>query len=87
MVLSDIPVFREITQNKGVYFPHDDVEAMAAAIDDSPLVEQRTRALDRVWKKACSCLQFPEPGGAIGGLVQDVGVVRAAVCETGGNSR
>jgi glycosyltransferase involved in cell wall biosynthesis len=33
MVLSDIPVFREITQNKGVYFPHDDADAMAAAID------------------------------------------------------
>ena len=33
MVLSDIPVFREITQNKGVYFLHDDVEAMAAAIE------------------------------------------------------
>lgn len=33
MVLSDIPVFREITQDKGVYFPHDDVESMAAAIE------------------------------------------------------
>ncbi len=33
MVLSDIPVFREITQDKGVYFPHDDVELMAIAIE------------------------------------------------------
>jgi len=33
MVLSDIPVFREITQDKGVYFPHDDVELMATAIE------------------------------------------------------
>ena len=33
MVLSDIPVFREITQNKGVYFPHDNVELMAMAIE------------------------------------------------------
>jgi len=33
MVLSDIPVFREITQDKGVYFPHDDVESMAIAIE------------------------------------------------------
>ena len=33
MVLSDIPVFREITQNKGVYFPHDDVDLMAIAIE------------------------------------------------------
>ena len=33
MVLSDIPVFREITQNKGIYFPYDDVELMASAIE------------------------------------------------------
>jgi len=33
MVLSDLPVFREITQNKGIYFPHDDVEAMAHVIE------------------------------------------------------
>ena len=32
MVLSNIAVFREITQDKGVYFPHDDAEAMAVAI-------------------------------------------------------
>ena len=34
MVLSDIPVFREITQDSGIYFPHDDVESMAHAIED-----------------------------------------------------
>lgn len=33
MVLSDIPVFREITQDQGFYFPHDDPEAMAFAIE------------------------------------------------------
>lgn len=33
MVLSDIAVFREITQNNALYFPHDDVEAMASAIE------------------------------------------------------
>lgn len=32
MVLSDLPVFREITQDEGIYFPPDDVEAMADAI-------------------------------------------------------
>lgn len=31
-VLSDIPIFREITQDQGVYFPPEDIEAMAAAI-------------------------------------------------------
>jgi glycosyltransferase involved in cell wall biosynthesis len=34
MVLSDLPVFREITQNQGIYFPHDDVNQMAKAIKD-----------------------------------------------------
>ena len=34
-VLSDIPVFREITENLGVYFPYYDVEAMAAAISST----------------------------------------------------
>ena len=33
MVLSDIPVFREITQDKGVYFDHGDAQAMASAIE------------------------------------------------------
>ena len=32
MVLSDIPAFREITENRGIYFPHDDTAAMASAI-------------------------------------------------------
>lgn len=34
MILSDIPVFREITQGQGVYFPHDNVELMALAIEN-----------------------------------------------------
>jgi glycosyltransferase involved in cell wall biosynthesis len=33
MVLSDLPVFREITQNQGVYFPCCDTEQMAHAIE------------------------------------------------------
>jgi len=32
IVLSDIPAFREITENRGVYFPYDDTEALANAI-------------------------------------------------------
>ena len=32
MALSDIPVFREITENRSVYFPYDDSVAMANAI-------------------------------------------------------
>lgn len=33
IVLSDIPVFREITQNRGIYFPFNDIGAMADIID------------------------------------------------------
>lgn len=32
IVLSDIPAFREITENQGIYFPYDDTEALAKAI-------------------------------------------------------
>jgi glycosyltransferase involved in cell wall biosynthesis len=33
MALSDIPVFREITQDRSIYFAPDDVESMAASIE------------------------------------------------------
>jgi glycosyltransferase involved in cell wall biosynthesis len=33
MVLSELPVFREITEGQGIYFPPDDVAAMADAIE------------------------------------------------------
>jgi glycosyltransferase involved in cell wall biosynthesis len=32
-VLSDIPVFREITENKGIYFTHTSADAIATAIE------------------------------------------------------
>jgi len=33
MVLSDIPVFREITQDRGIYFPPQDVESLACEME------------------------------------------------------
>lgn len=33
MILSELPVFREITENKGIYFPPDNVGAIADAIE------------------------------------------------------
>ena len=33
MVLSDLPVFREITEDQGIYFPYDDSNAIASAIE------------------------------------------------------
>ncbi len=47
MVLSDIAVFREITQNKGIYFPYDDVELMASAIETGlSSSHERARLID-----------------------------------------
>ncbi len=47
MVLSDIPVFREITQNRGVYFPHQDAEAMAFMIEQVlSSSSERTRLIE-----------------------------------------
>lgn len=34
MVLSDIQVFQEITESQGIYFPYDDIELMASAIEE-----------------------------------------------------
>ena len=34
IVLSNIPVFREITQGQGVYFSHNDPDSIASAIDE-----------------------------------------------------
>ena len=33
MILSDIPVFREITRNQGTYFQYDDIEQIAGMIE------------------------------------------------------
>ena len=34
MAISDIPVFREITEGRGNYFSHDDPESIATSIDN-----------------------------------------------------
>ena len=86
MVLSDIPVFREITQDKGVYFPHDDVEAMAAAIDDGTVIQQPARKLDRLWEGARASIQFQESGGAVGIRISGISAMNAICCGTKINS-
>lgn len=45
VVLSDIPVFRELTQNRGCYFPANDDAAMASGIAALLKDEQRQREL------------------------------------------
>lgn len=51
MVLSDIPVFRELTLGQGVYFPPDDPDAAAAAIE-------------RVWNNSVERLRQRRLGAA-----------------------
>ena len=60
MVLSDIPVFREITEDRGIYFPPDDVDAMSAAIDlvlSSPPLERRLIAYGQERVQAFGCMR------------------------------
>jgi len=45
MVLSDIPVFREITQNQANYFPHDNVPALVKTIEKTFDSAQDCKAL------------------------------------------
>lgn len=65
MVLSDIPVFREITQNKGVYFPHDDVEAMAAAIDAVLSSSSQRTSLINYGKERVQAFSFKSLAGQL----------------------
>jgi len=68
MVLSDIPVFREITQDTGVYFPHDDSEAMAAAIEKVlSLSSERTRLID-YGKERVQAFSFQSLSGQLASL-------------------
>jgi glycosyltransferase involved in cell wall biosynthesis len=50
MILSDIPVFREITEGQGVYFPHSDPDAISVAIED---VLSSSSESDRLIKYGC----------------------------------
>ena len=45
ILLSDIPVFRELTQNQGAYFPPHDSRALAQEIGDLLSNEERRRVL------------------------------------------
>jgi len=68
MVLSDIPVFREITLDKGVYFPHDDAEAMAAAIETVlSSSSERARLID-YGKERVQAFSFQSLAGQLASL-------------------
>ena len=63
IVLSDIPVFRELTEDKGVYFPPDDSEAMAGVIADLLSCRERQEKLVSYGRGARSRLYLSPTGG------------------------
>lgn len=68
MALSDISVFREITQDQGLYFPPDDADAMAAAIDVGlSSTAERTRLVD-YGRDRVRAFGFPQLAGEIAAL-------------------
>ena len=65
MVLSDIPVFREITQDQGVYFRHDDVEAIAFAMENVLSSSgERARLVD-YGNERVKAFSFPKLAGQV----------------------
>lgn len=58
MVLSDIPVFREITQDQGVYFAPNDVESMASAIEKGVFSNSERTRLVKYGKERVQAFNF-----------------------------
>jgi glycosyltransferase involved in cell wall biosynthesis len=59
MVLSDIPVFREITQGRGVYFHPQDVKAMALSIEHVLSSSIESSRLVEYGRKRVQAFSFP----------------------------
>ena len=60
IVLSDIPVFRELTEDKGIYFPPDNSEAMAGVIADLLLCRGRQEKLVTYGRERVRAFTFPQ---------------------------
>ena len=58
MVLSDIPVFREITEDQGVYFPYNDPDLIASAIDKVLLSDSEKNRLIQYGNKRVQNFSF-----------------------------
>ena len=58
IVLSDLSVFREITEDQGIYFPHDDVESMAFAIEKVLFSSSEAARLVEYGKKRVEAFSF-----------------------------
>lgn len=72
-VLSDIAVFREITEGKGVYFPHDDPGAMADAIADVLTSDTLRRQLTEYGTRRVQDFSFQSLAAQVARLYRQMG--------------
>jgi glycosyltransferase involved in cell wall biosynthesis len=68
MVLSNIPVFSEITQDKGVYFPYDDVDAMAQSMERVLSSSSEQARLIEYGNERVKAFSFPTLAGQLAQL-------------------
>lgn len=68
MVLSDIPVFREITEGKSIYFTPYDIEAMAFAIDQGLTSSSERSRLIEYGNKRVQDFSFQRLASQLAGL-------------------
>lgn len=71
MVLSDIAVFREITQNQGIFFPYDDVELMAYEIENSLTLSVEQERLVKYGKDRVKDFSFQNLATQIASVYKD----------------
>jgi len=66
LVLSDIPVFRELTEGRGAYFPPQNSEAMAALIGDVLSNAERQEQLVAYGNERVQAFTFPRLATEVG---------------------
>jgi glycosyltransferase involved in cell wall biosynthesis len=68
IVLSDIPVFKELTQGQGVYFKHNKPDSIALAIDEVLASNSERDRLIQYGKKRVQEFSFPKVSRALEGV-------------------
>jgi glycosyltransferase involved in cell wall biosynthesis len=72
MVLSDIPIFREITEGRGVYFDHSKPESIASAIDHVLSSNCELDRLVRYGNRRVSDFSFPRAAQALESVYREL---------------
>lgn len=68
IVMSDIPVFREITEGQGIYFPSKDVEGMADVIESAMGAQDRCRQIVAYGRLRVRDFTFPQVASKLASL-------------------